>query len=62
MKLRLNPCTCGSKARMRVARVAEDAEECWAECVGCGAKTEAIEDAYADYATAAWQWNRGVRA
>lgn len=61
-EIRLKPCACGGEPGIFTARVAEDAEECWAECGGCGAKTEPTEDAYADYDTAEYLWNSGVRA
>ena len=60
-RIALKACNCGFAPKMRCVRVAEDAEECWVECSACGQKTEEIEDAYCDFATAAWQWDRGDR-
>ena len=57
----LKRCACGQAPKLEVVRVAEDAMETWVQCK-CGARTQEIEDAYADYDTAAWQWNRGDRS
>ncbi len=62
-EIRLKPCACGAEGPrgpgVMYARVAEDAEETWVECPACGRATEPLEDAYADYAGAADDWNRG---
>jgi len=42
---------------IRTSRIAEDAIETWAQCPGCGATSDRIEDAYADPETAAADWN-----
>lgn len=54
----LKRCTCGGAARFQCVRVAEDAEECWVECETCGRATERCEDAYCDFDTAEWLWNK----
>lgn len=54
-------CDCGGQPSGMSAQVAEDAVEAWIECGFCGAKTGSVEDAYADWATAAMFWNRGER-
>lgn len=59
--MKLNPCACGAKPRFRSSQVAEDSVDSWIEC-SCGRRTEAVEDAYADYGTAAWLWNSGCTA
>ena len=56
----LRQCECGAPAKTHASRVAEDAVVCWVECTRCARRTEEIEDAYADYATAEWQWSRGA--
>lgn len=58
----LNKCKCGGNPKLMCARVAEDAEECWATCQKCGAETDRCEDAYCDFDTAAWLWNSGLAA
>lgn len=58
-KIALDQCVCGGEAKLYCSRVAEDAEECWAECVRCGRMTEPVEDAYCDYAQATDDWQRG---
>lgn len=55
----LRACICGGKPRCRSVQVAEDAVDTWVECGSCNRKTDYIEDAYSDRATAEWQWNRG---
>lgn len=61
--MNLKPCpTCNSTARLHSQQVAEDAVACWAECDRCDAKTEEVEDAYADWATAASLWEAGALA
>lgn len=56
----LRPCECGGTPKTRTRQVAEDAVETWVECIRCDRRTDEIEDAYADHATAAWQWNKGA--
>jgi hypothetical protein len=60
-EIHLKRCACGQAPKVETARVAEDAVETWVECGGCGARTEAREDAYADYDSAAADWNAGDR-
>lgn len=55
----LLPCPfCGGEAKHVSARAAEDAFASWVRCDGCGAQSEATDDAYSDPATAASLWNR----
>ena len=56
----LRQCECGGRAKVHAVQVAEDAMETWVACTRCDRRTEEIEDAYADHATAEWQWNRGA--
>lgn len=55
---KLKDCLCGKVPKFHCARIAEDAEECWVECE-CGRATMVREDAYCDFASAAWDWNVG---
>ena len=52
-------CECGGLPKVHTERVAEDLIETWVQCNRCPRRTEEIEDAYPDYGTAEWQWNRG---
>jgi hypothetical protein len=54
---KLNKCVCGNAPKFHCERVAEDAEECWVEC-SCGRVTAVREDAYCDFASAAWERRR----
>jgi len=54
----LKPCPfCGGTAVLRSAKVAEDAMTAWVQCTSCGVNGRDNEDAYADFATAAADWN-----
>ena len=57
-QINLKPCPfCGSKAKIKNMRCAEDAVETWVECTGCLCSTDRIEDAYSDSEAAASLWN-----
>ena len=59
MRTELKPCPfCGSESRTVAARAGEDCMITWAECSGCLARTDEIEDAYSDHLGAADLWNR----
>lgn len=58
-KAELKKCQCGGTPKFRCERAGEDAEDCWVECPKCGRRTEYLEDAYADFASAALDWNTG---
>jgi Lar family restriction alleviation protein len=55
----LLPCPfCGSAAKVRSYRLAEDSEGSHVECTKCFARTDGLEDAYADRAGAIDLWNQ----
>ncbi|MBV5269004.1 MAG: Lar family restriction alleviation protein [Afipia sp.] len=54
----LLPCPfCGGCGKMKVHRIAEDAEAAFVQCDSCFASTDHFEDAYAPTADAADRWN-----
>lgn len=61
MKLHVRPCPrCNSRrVRCQAQRGGEDIMDTWIECGDCGARTDAIEDAYSDPEGAAYLWNSG---
>lgn len=59
MATTLVKCPCGGTPNVMHARVCEDAEEAWVECPRCGRATDRCEDAYADFDTAEWLWQKG---
>jgi Lar family restriction alleviation protein len=54
----LKPCPfCGGEAKIFSYRTSEDSEGVHIECIKCGVRTDATDDAYADRLTAVSMWN-----
>lgn len=54
----LEPCPfCGGEAKIFSYRTSEDSEGVHIECIKCGVRTDATDDAYADRLTAVSMWN-----